>query len=86
MDTINLVNSFTEFKEFKKIDRPTMIKILEDVFRTLIKKKYEDQKPLFGDSIKDTIITDNTAEFGFNGGEQSFALKGKTFAQIEESS
>jgi len=41
MDSINLVDSFAEFKEFKKIDRPTMMKVLEDVFRTLIKKKYE---------------------------------------------
>jgi N utilization substance protein A len=41
MDSINLVESFAEFKEFKKIDRPTMMKVLEDVFRTLIKKKYE---------------------------------------------
>ena len=41
MDSLNLVESFAEFKEFKKIDRPTMMKVLEDVFRTLIKKKYE---------------------------------------------
>jgi transcription termination/antitermination protein NusA len=37
---MNLVESFSEFKSGKDIDRPTMIKVLEDVFRTLIKKKY----------------------------------------------
>jgi transcription termination/antitermination protein NusA len=37
---MNLVESFSEFKAGKDIDRPTMIKVLEDVFRTLIKKKY----------------------------------------------
>lgn len=41
MDSIELVDSFSEFKEFKNIDRPTMMKILEDVFRTLLRKKYE---------------------------------------------
>lgn len=44
MDTMGLVSSFTEFKEYKKIDRPTMIKILEEVFRTLIRKKYESDE------------------------------------------
>lgn len=37
---MNLVESFSEFKEGKNIDRPTMVRVLEDVFRTLIKKKY----------------------------------------------
>ena len=40
MESINLVESFAEFKEFKKIDRPTMMRVLEEVFRTLLKKKY----------------------------------------------
>ncbi|MCH8330886.1 MAG: transcription termination/antitermination protein NusA [Bacteroidetes bacterium] len=40
MDSLNLVESFSEFKEFKNIDRPTMTKVLEDVFRTLLRKKY----------------------------------------------
>jgi len=38
--SINLVDSFSEFKEMKNIDRPTMVRVLEDVFRTLIRKKY----------------------------------------------
>jgi N utilization substance protein A len=37
---MNLVETFSEFKAGKNIDRPTMVRVLEDVFRTLIKKKY----------------------------------------------
>ena len=37
---MNLVDTFSEFKAGKDIDRPTMVRVLEDVFRTLIKKKY----------------------------------------------
>ncbi|MDR0438420.1 MAG: transcription termination factor NusA [Bacteroidales bacterium] len=40
MDNINLVESFSEFKEFKNIDRETMMRILEDVFRGMLQKKY----------------------------------------------
>jgi N utilization substance protein A len=40
MDNINLVESFSEFKEFKNIDRETMMRILEDVFRNMLIKKY----------------------------------------------
>ncbi len=40
MNSIELIDSFQEFKEFKNIDRPTMMKVLEDVFLTLLKKKY----------------------------------------------
>ena len=40
MDNINLVESFSEFKEFKNIDRETMMRILEDVFRAMLQKKY----------------------------------------------
>jgi transcription termination/antitermination protein NusA len=44
MDAINLVESFTEFKEFKNIDRPTLMHILEEVFRhTLIRKFGSDE-------------------------------------------
>lgn len=37
---INLVESFSEFKDMKSVDRPTMVRVLEDVFRTLIRKKF----------------------------------------------
>ncbi len=41
MDSANLIESFAEFAQQKNIDRPTMIAILEDVFRAMIRKKYE---------------------------------------------
>lgn len=44
MDTGVLIESFAEFARFKNIDRPTMIRILEDVFRTMIKKKYNSDE------------------------------------------
>jgi len=37
---VNLADTFSEFKTGKNIDRPTMVRVLEDVFRTLIKKKF----------------------------------------------
>lgn len=39
-DTANLIESFAEFKEVKNIDRVTLISILEDVFRGIIRKKF----------------------------------------------
>lgn len=41
MDSGILIDSFAEFAKNKNVDRPTMIRILEDVFRTMIRKKYE---------------------------------------------
>lgn len=35
-----MVESFSEFKEFKNIDRSTMMLILEEVFRNMLLKKY----------------------------------------------
>jgi transcription termination/antitermination protein NusA len=40
MDSSILIESFAEFAKFKNIDRPTMMRILEDVFRTMIRKKW----------------------------------------------
>jgi N utilization substance protein A len=40
MEHMNLVETFSEFKEFKNIDRETMMRILEDVFKHLLIKKY----------------------------------------------
>lgn len=40
-----MIQSFAEFAKQKNIDRPTMIRILEDVFRNMIKKKFgSDEK------------------------------------------
>lgn len=41
MDAKVLIESFAEFARSKNVDRPTMIRILEDVFRAMIRKKYE---------------------------------------------
>jgi len=41
MDTTTLIESFADFAKTKNVDRPTMIRILEDVFRTMIRKKYD---------------------------------------------
>lgn len=38
--TASLIESFAEFAKSKNIDRPTMIRILDDVFRTMIRKKF----------------------------------------------
>ncbi len=43
MDTINLVETFSEFKEFKNIDRETMMHILEEIFQALLQKKYGEE-------------------------------------------
>jgi len=40
MDNATLIESFSEFKEFKNIDRVTMMNILEEVFRNTLIKKY----------------------------------------------
>jgi N utilization substance protein A len=40
MDSRTLIESFSDFAKLKNIDRPTMIKILEEVFRSILRKKY----------------------------------------------
>ena len=44
MDAHELIQSFAEFAKQKNIDRPTMIRILEDVFRNMIRKRYESDE------------------------------------------
>jgi len=44
MDVSVLIESFADFAKQKNIDRPTMIRILEDVFRTMIKKKFDSDE------------------------------------------
>ncbi len=41
MNSHILIESFAEFAKQKNVDRPTMIRVLDEVFRTLIRKKYE---------------------------------------------
>lgn len=40
MESINLIESFSEFKEIKNIDKATLMSIIEDVFRSMLLKKY----------------------------------------------
>lgn len=45
MDHAVLIESFSEFKDSKNIDRATLMSIMEDVFRAMVRKKYgEDNK------------------------------------------
>jgi N utilization substance protein A len=79
MNSAELVESFAEFKEFKNIDRPTMMKVLEDVFKTLLRKKYGSDENFDiivntdkGDLeiwrhrliVEDTAVEDELAEIG----------------------
>jgi transcription termination/antitermination protein NusA len=43
MSTVNLIESFGEFKDLKNIDRVTMMGILEDVFRGVVKRRFGDE-------------------------------------------
>ncbi len=40
MNSSELIESFSEFKELKNIDRATMMRVLEDVFRSMVRRKY----------------------------------------------
>ena len=51
MDNYKLVETFTEFKEFKNIDREAMMRIIEDVFRGMLNKKFETDTNDFIDII-----------------------------------
>ena len=51
MDNYKLVETFSEFKEFKNIDREAMMRIIEDVFRGMLNKKFETDTNDFIDII-----------------------------------
>ena len=44
MEGVNLIESFSEFKDIKNIDRATLMTIIEDVFRSMLIKKYGSDK------------------------------------------
>src|ERR1043165_2618134 len=56
MASINLIDSFQDFKEAEAIDRPTLMKVIEDVFKTLLRKKYGS------DENFDVIVNDQTGD------------------------
>jgi N utilization substance protein A len=57
MENLNLIETFSEFKELKNIDRATMMSVLEDVFRGMLVK-------MFGSSDNfDVIINIDKGDF-----------------------
>ena len=58
MEAINLIDSFAEFKELKNIDRATLMRVLEDIFRNMLIKRYGT------DENFDIIINRVTWKFG----------------------
>ena len=56
MASINLIESFQEFKDAENIDRPTMMKVVEDVFKTLLRKKFGS------DDNFDVIVNDQKGD------------------------
>ncbi len=57
MENINLIESFSEFKEFKSINPETMMKIIEEVFKHLLAKKYGTDENI------DVIVNDTKGDF-----------------------
>ncbi len=51
MDNYKLVETFSESKEFKNIDREAMMRIIEDVFRGMLNKKFDTDTTDFIDII-----------------------------------
>ena len=69
MDASTLIESFADFAKQKNIDRPTMIRILEDVFRNMIRKKYVQ------DDNFDIIVNADKIVVTANKAAQSFAYR-----------
>lgn len=40
MASINMIEAFQDFKDAENIDRPTLMRVVEDVFKTLLRKKF----------------------------------------------
>lgn len=56
-DTVNLIDSFAEFKETKNIDRATLVSVLEECFRSVITKTYGS------DENYDIIVNPDKGDF-----------------------
>ena len=57
MDNLNLIDTFSEFKDLKNIDRATMMSVLEDAFRSVIQKQFGS------DENFDVIINPDKGDF-----------------------
>ena len=53
MDSLELTESFSEFKELKNIDKQTMQHVLEDVFRAMLKKKFNKRSRLLDITVEE---------------------------------
>ncbi|MBQ0057010.1 MAG: transcription termination/antitermination protein NusA [Bacteroidales bacterium] len=56
-EVISMIDTFQEFKDLKNIDRPTMINVLEDSFRSVLAKMFET------DENFDIIINPDKGDF-----------------------
>lgn len=56
-ETVNLIDSFSEFKETKNIDRATLVSVLEECFRSVIAKIYGS------DENYDVIVNPDKGDF-----------------------
>ena len=56
-ETISLIDTFSEFKELKNIDRTTMVSVLEESFRNVLAKMFET------DENFDVIINPDKGDF-----------------------
>ncbi|MBS7371305.1 MAG: transcription termination factor NusA [Paraprevotella sp.] len=56
-ETVNLIDSFAEFKETKNIDRATLVSVLEECFRSVISKIYGS------DENYDVIVNPDKGDF-----------------------
>jgi len=57
MDNLNLIDTFSEFKDLKSIDRATMMSVLEDSFRSVLQKQFGT------DENFDVIINPDKGDF-----------------------
>ncbi len=88
MQSASLIDSFADFARMKRIDRPTMIRILEDVFRTMVRKRFisdENFDVIINVEKGDLeiwryrqIVADNTEDF-----DENFQIKLKQAKKIE---
>lgn len=57
MENLNLIDYFSEFKELKNINREILIKVLEDVFKSMLEKQFESSENF------DIIINPDKGDF-----------------------
>ena len=63
MEILNLIDTFSEFKEFKNIDREAMMHIIEDVFKAMLAKKYgSDESARFINGVLGKVLKEKNAE------------------------